>query len=221
MPYTAAIFDLDGTLIDSIRDIGEAMNRTLAAFGYPVHELEKYNYFVGDGVQQLVSRVLPEQHQNAKDIDSCLAAYRLDYGRNWKIHTQPYAGVPDLLSGLVRIGIPIGVLSNKPDGVTRQCVEHFFPQTPFIAVAGQREDVPRKPDPTAALLIAEAMNCPPAECVFIGDTATDMDTAVSAGMFPAGVTWGFRPAEELVEHGARLLAYKPEALMGLFQSQAG
>jgi len=218
MPYAAVIFDLDGTLIDSLRDIGEAMNRTLAALGHPVHDLAQYNYFVGDGVRQLVSRVLPEQHQKESDIDACLAAYRLDYGKNWKVNTKPYSGIPELLSGLVHKGIPIGILSNKPDGVTRLCVEHFFPEIPFIAVAGQREDIPRKPDPTAALLIAESMNCPPANCVFVGDTATDMDTAVSAGMFPAGVTWGFRTTEELVEHGARLLAYKPETLMGLFQS---
>lgn len=216
MSYSAAIFDLDGTLIDSLRDIGEAMNRTLAARGFPVHELDRYRYFVGDGVRQLVSRVLPEHHRSSPEIDACLTDYRLDYGQNWNTHTKPYAGIPDLLRSLVELGIPIGVLSNKPDAVTRQCVEYFFPDIPFIAVSGQREDIPRKPDPTAALLMAEAMNCPPSNCVFIGDTATDMDTAVSAGMFPAGVTWGFRDAEELKSHGAKLLAFTPEALKGLF-----
>lgn len=214
--YAAALFDLDGTLIDSLRDIGEAMNRTLSAMGFPVHPLEKYNYFVGDGVKQLVLRALPADRQDERTVADFLSAYRYDYTRTWHVHTRPYPGIPELLGELVRRGLPLGVLSNKPDGVTQQCVQYFFPDIPFIAVAGQKEDVPRKPDPTAAIAIANGMNLAPARCVFVGDTATDMQTAVAAGMFPAGVTWGFRPKAELLEHGARLIADRPEALAGLF-----
>lgn len=220
MNYRAAIFDLDGTLIDSLRDIGEAMNRTLGTMGFPVHALEKYNYFVGDGVKQLVQRALPPDRQDEPTVMAFLAAYRQDYGSTWKVHTRPYPGIPDVLQALVARGIPLGVLSNKPDAVTNRCVEYFFPDIPFIAVAGQKEDVPKKPDPTAALAIAAGMLLEPEVCVFVGDTATDMQTATAAGMFPAGVTWGFRPRAELVEHGARLLADRPEALLGLFGGAA-
>lgn len=220
MMYQAAIFDLDGTLIDSLRDIGEAMNRTLEAMGCPGHALEKYNYFVGDGVRQLVQRALPPDRQDERTVAEFLAAYRADYGKSWRVHTRPYPGIPALLQALVARGIPLGVLSNKPDAVTCRCVEHFFPDIPFIAVAGQKEDVPKKPDPTAALAIAAGMLRDPGQCVFVGDTATDMQTATAAGMFPAGVTWGFRPRAELLDHGARLLADRPEALLGLFGEAA-
>lgn len=216
MIFRAAIFDLDGTLIDSLADIGEAMNRTLAAQGFGTHPLDAYRYFVGDGVHQLIRNALPKQHHDDATVERCLKAYRADYTVNWKNRTRAYDGIPELLKRLVGASVPIGVLSNKPDGVTRTCVEHFFPDIPFIAVAGQREDVPRKPDPTAALRIAESMNIEPAECVFVGDTATDMKTATAARMFPAGVTWGFRPESELLNHGARLIAHHPEALAGLF-----
>jgi len=216
MPYSAAIFDLDGTLIDSLRDIGEAMNRTLAAMGFPEHALERYAVFVGDGVKQLVQRALPPGQQSENIVAAFLDAYRRDYGTYWHDHTRAYPGIPELLRELVEAGIPLGVLSNKPDRVTQQCVEWFFPDIPFIAVAGQKEEVPRKPDPTAALAMAEAMNRPPAACVFVGDTSTDMLTATAAGMFPAGVLWGFRGEAELVESGARLIADTPEALRGLF-----
>lgn len=219
MSYAAAIFDLDGTLIDSVRDIGEAMNRSLAAMGFPIHALDKYNYFVGEGVRQLVQRALPADQQSESVITTFLETYRLDYGQHWHDHTASYSGIPELLRTLVDRHIPMGVLSNKPDAVTHKCVEFFFPDVPFIAVAGQKEDVPRKPDPAAALAIAQGMNLPPERCVFIGDTATDMQTAVAAGMFPAGVTWGFRPRTELIEAGARLLADQPEALLGLFRDR--
>ena len=215
MPHDAVIFDLDGTLIDSLRDIAESMNRTLAHLGYPGHPVAAYRTYVGDGVKQLVRRALPHGASD-ESVAAFLAAYRADYAKSWRIHTRPYSGIDALLADLVDRGIPMAVLSNKPDPVTRLCVEHFFPEVPFIAVHGQREDVPRKPDPTAALAIAAAMNRPPAACVFVGDTSTDMQTAVAAGMLAAGVTWGFRGEEELEQHGADLIAREPGALLGLF-----
>lgn len=216
MPYAAAIFDLDGTLIDSVRDIGEAMNRTLETLGYPTHPIEAYNIFVGDGVKQLVERTLPAHARTSEIVEQFISMYREDYLANWTNNTRVYPGIRELLLRLVDAYIPIGVLSNKPDNATRKCVEHFFPDIPFIAVAGQKDDVPRKPDPSVALAIAEAMNRQPGDCVFIGDTSTDMKTAVAGGMFPAGVLWGFRGERELIESGARLIAATPEALAGLF-----
>lgn len=109
------------------------------------------------------------------------------------------------------------VLSNKPDGITKECVAYFFPDYTFASVAGQKNHVPRKPDPKAALEMAHALDVAPGECLFVGDTATDMKTAVAAGMFPAGVTWGFRVEQELIDNGARLIAYKPQTLAGLIR----
>lgn len=217
MPYKAAIFDLDGTLIDSLRDIAESMNRSLETMGHPIHDVDAYRYFVGDGIHQLALRALPESHRNDEQVEQFLTGYQDDYFENWNIHTRPYHGIIELLERLTDAGIPMSVLSNKPDGVTKECTEHFFPKMNFMVVAGQKDSVPRKPDPTAALSIAEAMNVEPEACAFIGDTATDMKTAVASGMFPAAVTWGFRQEDELIEHGARLIAHKPEALNGLFQ----
>jgi len=217
MSYKAVIFDLDGTLIDSLRDIAESMNRSLASMGHPTHKIDSYRYFVGDGIRQLANRALPETHRNDDQIDRFLAGYQNDYFENWNIHTRPYKGITGMLSRLMDADIPMSILSNKPDGMTRECTEHFFPKTEFKVIAGQKSNVPRKPDPTAALQIAEEMDVDPVDCAFVGDTATDMKTAVAAGMFPTAVTWGFREEDELFENGARLIAHKPEALNGLFQ----
>jgi phosphoglycolate phosphatase len=217
--HDAVLFDLDGTLIDSLRDIAESMNRTLARLGNPIHPVDAYRTFVGDGVQQLAQRALPPGADDST-IATFLDAYRADYRISWKVHTRPYPGIPALLATLADRGIPMAVLSNKPDAVTRTCVEYFFPDTPFIAVHGQRPDVPRKPDPAAALAIAAAMNRSPASCVFVGDTSTDMDTATAAGMLAAGVTWGFRGEDELIAHGADLIAHEAGALLGLFTPSA-
>lgn len=216
MPYQAAIFDLDGTLIDSVRDIAEAMNRSLTAMGYPIHPVEQYNHFIGEGVKVLAERALPAHAQDDASIERFLDGYREDYLQHWNVHTTIYDGIPQFLARMVAAHIPMGVLSNKPDKATRICAEHYFPRIPFIAVFGQRDGLPRKPDPQVALEIAAAMNVAPADCVFVGDTAVDMQTAVAAGMFPAGVSWGFRTEEELIANGARLIAHKPEDLHGLF-----
>jgi phosphoglycolate phosphatase len=218
MPYQAAIFDLDGTLIDSVRDIAESMNRSLAAMGYPTHAVEQYNYFIGEGIQVLVERALPEGARDEASVQIFMDGYRRDYLENWNVYTTIYPGIPEFLRRMVAAHIPMGVLSNKPDLATRKCVEHFFPDIPFIFVAGQRDGIPRKPDPAPALEIAAAMNLPPEQCVFVGDTAVDMQTAVAAGMFPAGVSWGFRAEEELIANGAKLIAHAPEVLLALFMN---
>ncbi len=216
MPYHAAIFDLDGTLLDSIRDIAESMNQTLERLGYPGHSPDQYKIFIGDGIAQLAQRALPENARSDADVACFLASYRIAYDETWNIHSQPYPGIPEMLAELATRNIPMAVLSNKPDAITRKCVDYFFPDVPFRFVAGQRDTVPRKPDPAGAWEAARHMNMETAACVFVGDTSTDMKTATAAGMFPAGVLWGFRPEAELVENGAKLVAMVPRALLGLF-----
>lgn len=216
MSYQAAIFDLDGTLINSLRDIAVSMNRSLTAMGYPTHPEGKYNIFIGEGIKLLVERALPEGARDEASVETFLEGYRRDYLQNWNVHTTIYPGIPTFLRRLVEAHIPLGVLSNKPDEATRKCVEYYFPDIPFMAVFGQRDGVPRKPDPTVAHEIAAAMNRRPEQCVFVGDTSIDMLTATAAGMFPAGVAWGFRSEDELLTNGARLIAHTPDDLLGLF-----
>jgi phosphoglycolate phosphatase len=189
------IFDLDGTLVDSLGDIAAAMNRSLAARGFPTHPLDAYRGFIGEGVQKLVERALPQQQQSQAERASLLAAYQEDYAANLLISSALYPGIAPLLDALTSQGMPMAVLSNKPDDATRRLIEGLFGRWHFRAVAGERSGVPRKPDPTAALSLAQAMAASPSEVAFVGDTLVDVQTARAAGMRPIGVLWGFRAAE--------------------------
>jgi len=215
MPYKAVLFDLDGTLLDTIEDIGDAANRILEQNGFPVHSMDTYNRFVGDGALNLIIRALPEDKRIDTIIHSCLNAFMEDYGRNWKVKTTPYNGIPELLDALTARKLKMAVLSNKPHEYTIKCMEGFLSDWNFDVVFGQRDDVPRKPDPAGALEIAEKLNISPSDFIYLGDTETDLKTAVAAGMFPVGVLWGFRSAEELKENGAKVLIKRPLDIMNL------
>ncbi|REG29707.1 phosphoglycolate phosphatase [Archangium gephyra] len=207
----AALFDLDGTLLDSLHDIGAAMNHALATQGLPVHPLADYRRFVGEGVRVLVGRAVPQGRE--EHHDAVMASYKAFYAEHLLDHTRPYPGVHEVLSRLQAEGVKLAVLSNKPDAATRRLVEALLPDVRFGAVYGERTGVPRKPDPTAALGIAAELGVAPGECAFIGDTAVDMDTARAAGMYSVGVTWGFRDVAELQKHGAGALAHSSDELL--------
>jgi phosphoglycolate phosphatase len=209
----AAIFDLDGTLADTLADIATAMNDALAAPGMPRHDLAAYRRFVGEGVEQLATRALPADRQDERP--ALIERYLARYAEVLLDESVPYPGVVALLDDLAARGVPLGVLSNKPDPSTQTVTAALFGPTRFAIVAGRRPDVPRKPDPTAALAIAATLGVPPAETIFVGDTAIDMKTARAAGMIPVGVAWGFRP-EELEAAGASLVAATPAAILKLF-----
>lgn len=209
----AVIFDLDGTLLDTLADIGESANAALVRMGFSPHPLPEYRTFVGDGVKVLFSRILPVEARDPESIAQGVAEFRDLYGARWHLKSQPYAGISQLLQELVRRGIPLGVLSNKPQDFTQQCIDHFFPEIPFVAVLGQREGIPTKPDPAGAWEIAAKMHLAPAEILYVGDTSVDMLTAVRAGMAPLGVPWGFRSVAELEQSGARRILHQPEELL--------
>jgi len=215
MPYQAVLFDLDGTLLDTLADLGNAMNRVLAAQGLPGHPLDAYRYFVGEGARLLVTRALPENRRDEATIAACLDAFQADYDQNWRVETKPYPGIPDMLDALTARGLKLAVLSNKPHDFTVRCVHELLPRWTFEPVFGLRETVPRKPDPAGALEIAACLNLPPANFLYLGDTATDMQTARAAGMVPVGALWGFRSAEELAESGAEMLLEEPVGLLGV------
>jgi phosphoglycolate phosphatase len=216
MKFRAVLFDLDGTLLDTLQDLADAMNTVLRRSGFATHPLEAYKYFVGDGMATLVHRGLPATHRNDEATASaCLAAMKEEYRRRWMEQTRPYPGIPVLLDELAARQIKISVLSNKPDEFTRMMVERLLPRWPFECVFGERPGIPRKPDPSAALEIAGRSQVPVEAFAYLGDTATDMITANAAGMYAVGVTWGFRPAEELTANGARTLISSPADFLEL------
>jgi phosphoglycolate phosphatase len=209
MKFKAVLFDLDGTLIDTIDDIGNAVNRVLLNKGFTKHAISSYRQFIGDGSKNLITRALPEEHRNKNLISACLKEFVEDYSRNIVVKTRPYDGIPEMLDVLKAQGLKLAVLSNKPDSLTKKCVSSILSKWDFDVVLGQRESVPLKPDPYGALEVAEKLAIPPANFLYLGDTAVDMKTAVSAGMFPVGVLWGFRTLKELKENGARAIIDEP------------
>jgi phosphoglycolate phosphatase len=211
--FHALVFDLDGTLADTLADIASALNAALASVGAAPLELDAVRARVGEGARRLVERALADdaQHLHARALE----AFRDIYGRNLLVQTRAYDGIDEVLGELKLAKIPRAVLSNKPHAATCAIVEALFPEAGFTAVLGEREGIPRKPDPTAAFEVSRLLGVRPEGCVFIGDTAIDMHTAAAAGMFPAGVTWGFRPEAELVGSGAKALFRHPRELLEL------
>ena len=213
---SAVIFDLDGTLLDTLDDLADSANEALAACGFPTHPVDAYRTFVGDGMTVLIERILPEASRTTGAVDLVLDYYRAAYSRRWKAKTRLYPGIEELLTGLTAGGIPLAVLSNKPQAYTEICMAHFLGHHRFEVIFGQRAHVTRKPDPAGAYEIAAQLGLDVTEILFIGDTATDMDTATAAGMIPVGVLWGFRQEAELRAHGARHLVGRPEEILALF-----
>lgn len=209
----AFLFDLDGTLIDSLADLASAVNRMLVEHGYPERELAVFPQYIGEGVRQLVWRALPEQARTDEIIDTCLRDYQKHYADGWHDQTVVYEGMMETLTALKARGFKIGCISNKPHRFTTLCCDHFFPAGTFEVVFGQRDEVPRKPDPAAALEAAGILGLPVAECAYVGDSGIDMKFAQNAGMFGIGVSWGFRSVQELRENGAQAIVDHPRELL--------
>ncbi len=215
MKYAAVIFDLDGTLLDTIEDLADSMNAALQGEGHAVHAIDSYRYFVGDGIENLVRRALPESARDEESVNRGKAAMEAEYNKRWNAKSRPYTGVPELLDELTQRQIPIAILSNKPEPFTLLAVNELLSPWTFFPIRGARPDTPRKPDPTGALVVAEELGVEPAKCLYLGDTDTDMKTAVGAGMYALGATWGFRPGEELLRTGAQILLDEPMELLEL------
>jgi phosphoglycolate phosphatase len=208
MSLKTAIFDLDGTLLDTLQDLAHAGNAVLAECGYPEHPIDAYKIFVGDGLRVLMERIVPK-NTTPSDIDHCVQLFNTIYADCWDNKSKPYAGIMDMLTSLRQHDIRCSVLSNKPHQFTSIYIDRFFPQSEFEVVFGQREGVEKKPNPAGALEIAKIMNVKPSDCAYIGDTAVDMQTGKSAGMFTIGVLWGFRDIEELQQNNADLIVNSP------------
>lgn len=209
------LFDLDGTLLDTLEDLADSTNAALRQLGFPPHPTDAYRYFVGDGVTNLILRTLPEAHRDEPTVARAVDLMRRLYGEHWADKTRPYPGVPELLDALVARGVKMAVLSNKPHESTLLCVDRLLPRWRFHAVIGQSKAVPPKPDLAGVRTIIAQLGVPAEQFLYLGDTNTDMATANAAGMFAVGVLWGFRPADELREAGARVLIARPTDLLDL------
>ncbi|MDF1815647.1 MAG: HAD family hydrolase, partial [Verrucomicrobiales bacterium] len=207
----AVIFDLDGTLLDTLTDLATSGNEILARRGHATHSTEAYRTFIGDGMANLVQRIFPKEARPAdgEQTEQVLAEFRASYEDHWNDTTSIFPGVAELLNCLSEEGFPLGVLSNKAHDFTIKCVDEFLGEWQWDAVYGARDGVPRKPDPAAALEAAGKVNVAPENCFFIGDSDVDMFTAKNAGMHAVGVAWGFRSVEELHSAGAEAVLAQP------------
>jgi phosphoglycolate phosphatase len=217
MSFQAVIFDLDGTLLDTLEDIASAANRVLLKKAYPTHPLTAYRDFVGNGSEMLIRRALPSEVEDERIIQECNEAFLEDYGENWRVQTTLYKGIPELLDALTKRRMKLSVLSNKPHPVTIRCISEWLKPWRFESVMGQRREMPKKPNPAGALKIAEDLQLQPRSFLFVGDSAVDMQTAAAADMFSVGVSWGFRSIPELEESGAKALIYEPLELLKLLK----
>lgn len=209
------IFDLDGTLLNTIDDLGNAANHALEANGYPVHALSSYPFFVGNGVNKLLERVLPEDCRNKMEVERLKKAFMDYYDAHDADHTRPYAGITELLDELTDRGIKAAVASNKYSRATKRLIARFFPQVPWAVVEGQRDNRPVKPDPSVVFDILAQCPTPKADVLYVGDSGVDMETARRACVDSVGVTWGLRPVKELREHYAGCIVDRPSQILNI------
>lgn len=196
------IFDLDGTLLNTIDDLATATNHALRLHGYPEHELSEYRYFVGNGVRKLIERALPEESRQAEEITRLLKDFLEYYQLHKTDYSRPYTGIPEVLEQLHDAGIQLAVASNKYHQGTTELIRHYFKEKMFCIVLGQREGIPTKPNPAIVREILAHTSIPANATLYVGDSGVDMQTAANSGLVSIGVTWGFRPREELEANGA-------------------
>ena len=213
--FDGVIFDLDGTLVDTLEDIADAMDRVLALEGAPGHSYDEYRYLIGHGIRNLVTESLPAELRSDERVARCYERMIEDYGRNSLDKTRVYDGVPELVRELRSAGVPLAIHSNKADAPTQAIVAALLDPADFVHVAGARPDAPLKPDPAVALAIAARFGLPPGRVAYLGDSLVDMRTATAAGMIAVGAAWGFRTPEELMQSGAAAVIAAPLDLLEL------
>ncbi|MCD7968857.1 MAG: HAD family hydrolase [Alistipes sp.] len=209
------IFDLDGTLLNTIADLAAATNYALHRCGFPVHETDRYRFFVGNGIAKLFERALPEDARTDFEIARIKREFLSYYDTHNTDLTRPYDGIPKLLKDLHGRGLRMAVASNKYHAATCKLIDRYFPEIPFIAVFGQRDGVPVKPDPAVIREIMGIAGTDEPHTVFAGDSGVDMKTAISAGVTAIGVTWGFRPREELEVFSPQFIVDAPGQIPGI------
>ena len=210
------VFDLDGTLLDTLEDIAISANFALVSLGFEAQEREKYRYFVGEGVFKLFENIFASNPQTPELIQNAVSLFESHYAKQFNQNTKLYEGISKMLTFLQKRGFTMAILSNKPDSFVKMCVFKYLNKWQWEVVYGARENIPRKPNPQGAIDIAESLHVNPQECYYLGDTSTDMLTANRAGMIAIGALWGFRDEAELVENGAKYIVKEPSELIKFF-----
>ena len=207
------IFDLDGTLLDTVLDLADATNHALECCGWAKHPADAYYNFVGRGINNLFRAALPEQERTEDNVAKMRSFFIPYYNSHNTDRSHPYSGIPELLKTLTERAVAIAVASNKYQQATEKLIRHFFPDVPFAAILGQRDGFPMKPDPAIVKLICKQTCTQPKGVLYVGDSGIDMQTAANAGVESVGVTWGFRPESELTENGASHLVNSPDEIL--------
>lgn len=215
----AIVFDLDGTLLDTIPDIAGALNRALAAQGLPTHTVEACKTFIGGGIREAVRKAVPAGTSDEMQ-EKVLACYKDDYRARCTEGTSYYPGVKEMLAELSTAGLMLGVLSNKTEATAQKIISAYFPNVKFDFVLGRAEGRPLKPDPGAAAPVLETLGLPPEEIAYAGDSGTDITFALGVGMLPIGAPWGYRSRRELADRGAQLLPESPAELAAQLLARA-
>lgn len=218
MKFKGIIFDLDGTLLDTLEDLADSVNAILAGLNLPQHSLDDYRYHVGRGMRSLITNVLPAEMRSDKLLNECVARMFAEYGKRWDAKTRLYEGIDGLLDTLTAHNIPMSIVSNKEHHFTLRVTEKFLGRWKFSAVFGEREGVARKPDPVSLFEAAGIMELKCEDILCLGDSGSDMAAALNAGMYPVGALWGFRDADELLVHGAKVLVKHPVEVAELLTS---
>lgn len=215
MSLKALIFDLDGTLLNTIDDLGDSANHILCKLGFPTHTIDEYKYFVGNGIPKLIERCLPPDKQEYKE--QALSMFMEYYALHSEDKTAAYDGILELLTTARKKGLKLGVITNKAHNIAQQVVPHFLGDGVFDYIRGLDEKIKAKPCPDGALDVAERLGVQPSEVLYIGDSGVDMQTAVNAGFTPCGVLWGFRTEKELLDNGAKYIAHEPSDILEILK----
>lgn len=210
----AVLFDLDGTLVNSLSDLAASTNFALTKFGFPTHETDKFRFFVGDGMAKLIERALPEDKRDKSTVSHTLEVFMAHYREHFVDKTLPYDGIVSLIDDLKNY--KLAVISNKAQEMATVVTEKLLGNK-FEIICGKREEYPPKPDPTLTLKIISELSVKPDECVFIGDSGMDMAVAKNSGCVAIGVIWGFRSEEELLLNGADYIAKKPAEILEIIK----
>ncbi len=212
------IFDLDGTLLDTIADLGMASNYALEQLGYPTHPLSAYPMYVGNGVKRLLARVLPPGTDTPERVEELRVVFKEYYDAHNTVHTSPYSGITELLEKLQNRGVKLAVASNKYHDAVVKLIRHYFPGIEWVAIEGQKEDRPIKPDPSIVFEILSQNPTPKSDVLYVGDSGVDMETARRACVDSVGVTWGFRHVSELREFNATFIVNEAEMILSLVEN---
>ncbi|MDR0908805.1 MAG: HAD family hydrolase [Spirochaetaceae bacterium] len=215
MKIQGIIFDLDGTLLNTIEDLGDSVNEVRALHGLPPLSPAQYKLKVGLGFKVLIEKSFPEKQLSESEMEIALQKFQECYARNYLKKTAPYPGIPDLLEGLQTMGIKLAVNTNKKQAYTEKLIQHNFPGIDFRDIIGEQPAYPKKPDPAAAISIINKMNLKSSEVIYIGDSKTDIETGRNAGLDTLGVLWGFRDEAELRSAGATHIVSRPDEILEL------